>query len=291
MRDRYFQRPARKRLGRRSSVVQHPDCEIMVRITVYAQSEDRRSATCRLMRGGTVVLLLVVIAHGPATGSRPTSAAAPQGGNHVAAKSNGDTTPQKIQRYVRRLFTKYDVNLSGVLEATEWRAMQGTPGRADADRDGILTRGEFIRHVLSYGRSRRITGSAGDLARTTPDFASPPTDSSGESAKRNTKGAAAEPSPDDDYRRDRKFYIPRRRLPKGLPSWFLDRDADGDGQLTLAEYASAGQQSGSTDFSRMDVNRDGLLTAAECAGPLQSDLKPSKKSEPKLPDAKDAETP
>jgi hypothetical protein len=61
-----------------------------------------------------------------------------------------------------------------------------------------------------------------------------------------------------------KFTVPRSRLPKGLPSWFIIRDADGDAQLTLAEYAPDGSQLALHEFTRYDANGDGVVTAQEC---------------------------
>jgi hypothetical protein len=66
-------------------------------------------------------------------------------------------------------------------------------------------------------------------------------------------------------RRQTKFSVPRTRLPRGLPAWFVLRDADGDGQLTMAEFAPKATQSLLDEFARYDRNGDGLATAEECA--------------------------
>jgi hypothetical protein len=61
-------------------------------------------------------------------------------------------------------------------------------------------------------------------------------------------------------------------LPRGLPSWFVLRNTDGDAQLTMAEYAPKPTQSQLDEFARYDRNGDGLLTAEECAlgpGPIR----------------------
>jgi hypothetical protein len=64
-------------------------------------------------------------------------------------------------------------------------------------------------------------------------------------------------------RRSRKFFIPRERLPAGIASWFIDRDADGDGQITMREFSGKWSSEVAAEFSSYDRNRDGVITAAE----------------------------
>jgi Ca2+-binding EF-hand superfamily protein len=52
-------------------------------------------------------------------------------------------------------------------------------------------------------------------------------------------------------------------VPQGLSDEFLRRDRDGDGQLTVAEYAPESKKENLDAFRRFDANRDGLVTAAE----------------------------
>ena len=54
-------------------------------------------------------------------------------------------------------------------------------------------------------------------------------------------------------------------MPNGLPEWFVERDLDGDGQLTLAEFPPAGRPEESLDFESFDENRDGVITSLEGA--------------------------
>ena len=70
--------------------------------------------------------------------------------------------------------------------------------------------------------------------------------------------------PPGGRRRDLKFYVPSKRLPAGLPDWFLARDLDGDGQLTAAEYSPTSLAAELAEFSNYDLNGDGILTAKEC---------------------------
>jgi Ca2+-binding EF-hand superfamily protein len=57
---------------------------------------------------------------------------------------------------------------------------------------------------------------------------------------------------------------PIERLPKGLPDWFTAKDADGDGQVSMAEFAADWTPAKVAEFSRYDLNGDGIITASEC---------------------------
>ncbi len=61
----------------------------------------------------------------------------------------------------------------------------------------------------------------------------------------------------------KRFVTPPSRL-AGVPDWFRAKDTDGDGQLTLAEYAPNSEKALLEQFSRYDRNNDGVLTAPEC---------------------------
>jgi hypothetical protein len=69
-----------------------------------------------------------------------------------------------------------------------------------------------------------------------------------------------------DQARQRKYVVSPSRLPPGLPDWFRQRDRDGDGQLTLAEYAEVGSAAADREFARYDRNQDGLITPREVLG-------------------------
>ena len=49
----------------------------------------------------------------------------------------------------------------------------------------------------------------------------------------------------------------------GTPVWFLSRDRNGDGQLSLVEFAPNLSPAGIAQFGKMDANHDGLITAEE----------------------------
>ncbi len=220
-------------------------------------------------------------------------ASTPSGGPRAAEPASvvAQSVPMKIVRYAQRVVRQYDRDGDGRLQPAEYQAMAGQPTRADADHDGVITPDEFARYVADYAESHKLrpwppAGPPATLASLfTPAEASegPGGDSVAgkaeasttrlEGADRSAKGpapgeskAAAEKAVEEPPggRGETKFYVPPKRLPPGLPDWFLRRDLDGDGQLTLAEFAPRPTAAQLAEFARMDANRDGLVTAREC---------------------------
>ena len=56
---------------------------------------------------------------------------------------------------------------------------------------------------------------------------------------------------------------------EGPPDWFNELDVDGDGQLTIPEFAEELSQQRMREFEAQDTNGDGLLTASEVTGAKQ----------------------
>ncbi len=153
--------------------------------------------------------------------------------------------------------------------------MSGEPSAIDRDQDGVVTLPELQTHILAYGRARApvpvvpsvdsVSGGTdpvdGDSALREDGAPGPETGDGSETSAAPGDGAKAE-----SRRRNTKFFVrPSRRLGK-MPSWFLARDADGDGQLTLREF-SADSPGRSREFEKIDRNGDGVLTPREATAP------------------------
>jgi hypothetical protein len=123
------------------------------------------------------------------------------------------------------------------------------------DGDGQLTASEFARYAAGYGAGRRIRLST--RSDSVPDTAS----ATGETPLGTTTAQDAVPST-VDKRRDMRYFAP---LPGGAPGWFVERDTDGDAQLTLAEFSPRLRSTEVAEFRRYDLNGDGLLTGNELA--------------------------
>jgi hypothetical protein len=199
-----------------------------------------------------------------------------------------EAIPLKVYRYAEALVRQYDRNGDGVLDAQEWQAMRGNPALADTDGDGAITVDEMVQWIVKYGQNRRIRvavppiGLSGDSGA---DEGSP-AKTGGVGKTGGSADAAADKldaEPDfaelEESRRQAKFYVPSKRLPAGLPAWFLARDEDGDGQLSLSEFAPKPTPADLREFERYDLNGDGLITAKECLRALKS-MKASAKKPP-----------
>jgi hypothetical protein len=133
--------------------------------------------------------------------------------------------------------------------------MRGDPRRADADGDDQLTLAELTGYIADFSWRRTFR-----LARPESVAAEPATTASRQPAG----GAPAEvPAEGSAPRRDTQFVVSAARLPAGLPPWFLQRDADGDGQLTLLEFAPQSVPADLAEFAELDHNQDGLVTPRE----------------------------
>ncbi|NUQ62646.1 MAG: hypothetical protein HUU20_09165 [Pirellulales bacterium] len=209
------------------------------------------------------------------------------GAGHADRAVDSSAIPAKTARYAQRLLERYDKDHSKALEKAEWQEMRGEPSCADRDRNGVLSLEELIAHVAEYGRERKIRllpPQPGDLAEMAPllnpemvgpatadeaavgDGRKPRVSESPSAESAATPPDSSAEQPDGPQRRDTKFYVPASRLPSGLPASFLARDADGDGQLTLAEFAPKKSKAELDEFARLDRNSDGVITAAEYLG-------------------------
>ena len=140
---------------------------------------------------------------------------------------------------------RYDSDGSGVLEKHEWGQIRGDPNEIDSDHNGKITEDEMAKRLENYSRGRD-----GDRSDASPDRRSGEARSSG--------------SDNADRPRSYRFMTAIEMLPEGLPPWFSEQDASGDGQVSMAEYSSYWSDQKANEFVRLDLNGDGLITPREC---------------------------
>ena len=117
---------------------------------------------------------------------------------------------------------------------------------------------------MGFGIPPTSSSSSGEKSSGKPSF------SSGSSRPASSDSAAATPAASSGTdskktaHKPARFLTVRERLPKGLPDWFEEKDANGDGQITMAEFTSHWTPEKVAEFARYDLNHDGIITAAEC---------------------------
>lgn len=167
--------------------------------------------------------------------------------------------------------------------------MHGNPKLIDMDRDGRITVDEYAQWVALYASRRRVrlvapdslsSGEAMPLLNPAVWSGSKPTAPRVSAAEqpegavvRGAERSGADRSPEhvpaterNARGEHRKFYVPKSQLPGGLPSWFLSRDRNGDGQVSFAEYCTEGTDTEVREFARYDRNGDGVITPYEVVG-------------------------
>ncbi|HUR53535.1 MAG TPA: EF-hand domain-containing protein, partial [Gemmataceae bacterium] len=149
------------------------------------------------------------------------------------------TVPVGVQfEQAKKLFTRFDLNADGTLNADEmpdglWKDWR----RWDRNRDGVIDfdeYGAYYRGNLDWV-SEKV--AAGEITLKLPKSMTGPTPKAVAQVAPAEKGAPA------------------------LPAWFADLDGDRDGQIGLYEWRAAGRPI--AEFLAMDLDGDGLLPPAE----------------------------
>lgn len=194
--------------------------------------------------------------------------------------------PAKVHRYAKRLVEQYDRNGDGKLQEEEWQRMRGQPARMDADGDRVITTDELTQWIVAFGAQRKLR-LVQPVTEETAETSSSDRPSGQEEAKAEDGSSASPPEqakPSSEASpppaqagvraptRQGRFHVSAKRMPPGLPPWFLQRDTNGDGQITLSEFAPKATAEDRREFSRYDLNGDGVVTPQECT----RNVKPAK---------------
>jgi hypothetical protein len=172
----------------------------------------------------------------------------------------------KVVRYAETLIRRYDTDGDGQLSEPEWASLGESLRVSDLDRDGFITADEFARRIMAYGRRRSLHFVP--LASSPLGVSGAPVGSRNEQKSADASVRVADGTVPSGAERDatnvaKRYFVPATRLPTGLADWFLESDADGDGQVTTAELAKGASAETITQFSALDTNGDGVITASE----------------------------
>lgn len=198
----------------------------------------------------------------------------------------------KVIRYTALILQRCDTDGDGKLQSGEWKKMPGSPQAIDINGDDAVTMEELVWFFASYGQGRTIHRpesvkkyEQSTVPSTTFQFFKPvmpqaPSTTPDETAQQTETedGTSDNTLPDEDTPLDdavyeeiisgkqvsqgKKYYTPSDAL-RGVPSWFLVRDTDGDGQVSLLEFAPSLSPRALALFGKLDKNGDGFITPDE----------------------------
>jgi len=202
--------------------------------------------------------------------------------------------PAKVLRYAATIIQRYDTNGDGVLQREEWERMSGTPQAIDLDGDGQITLDELIWYFTHFGQGRTIHRIVlPDLAepyrfdpanmrlfrpvwhraeaQTTPQAE---TQDVSDDTIEEFMRMHEQPVDDDVFQRlleegqipaERPFHVLPENL-RGVPAWFILLDRNGDGQISLAEFAPTLAPARVALFRQLDRNGNGFIEPDEVRG-------------------------
>jgi len=229
---------------------------------------------------------------GPAGSSSGSAGSIAPGGSSAPPPGSPERQQleERVRQYAQSLFRQYDANKNGVLEREEWQQMRGSPEKADRNNDGRITLEELTARELernqlafsgssssssfgssssgssstasagSSGSSSNWTSRSSSSSGSSGSFSRPSGSGSGWSGHSRSSSSSGKSGQPGRVR----FLTPLERLPKGLPDWFVQKDADGDGQISMAEFAAEWTDAKAAEFQKYDLNNDGIMTPEEC---------------------------
>lgn len=190
----------------------------------------------------------VVPGFGPvaATTSGPVGASV-GGSGGGSTSSQGDD--QRYRDYAKQLFGQYDKNRNGVLEKDEYHEMSNNPKAADKNGDGVISFDELFTWLVEMSKSGSHSGNSSGG------------DNRGRERERERERSKKEEPKQPVYRVP--VPSPIDRLPRGLPEWFLKKDIDRDGQVSMAEFSQEWNESKLAEYFKYDINGDGFIVPTE----------------------------
>ena len=172
---------------------------------------------------------------------------------------DGGSDADRMKRFAQSMIGRYDENRSGSLERDEMQRMPPDQQAADANKDGVITADEMAGHLQNYARGGG--GWGGPRGGEGGGFGGP---RGGEGDRGNDSRSSSRSDSQVAVKKSYRFTPPTERLPDGMPDWFLRNDANGDGQISMAEYARSWSEQLAEEFMRHDLNGDGMITPDEC---------------------------
>ena len=151
--------------------------------------------------------------------------------------------------FAAKLFARLDQDGNGSLNDIEQpETLRTDRGKWDRNLDGAISLEEYTTYYQTSLKSISEKVASGEIYL---------------KAAQPSGAASVNPPLAARVEDSRPVVIRVGRFPQGLPDWFikLDKEGDNDGQVGLYEWKLS--QKPLSEFSAMDLNGDGLLTAEE----------------------------
>jgi hypothetical protein len=170
------------------------------------------------------------------------------------------------------IIRRYDTNGDGKLNETEIAAMSDKFQdfktdwkKYDTNKDSLISADEYKVYMDARMKAREEQRKDGDR-KDEPRKDGDKKDGDKKDGDKKDGDKKAEEKPllrieIDDIEDTKPTVYYARNLPKELPDWFNDLDANKDGQVSLMEWVKGGKSI--RDFAKIDRNDDGLLTPDE----------------------------
>lgn len=159
--------------------------------------------------------------------------------------SSASDSQRKIDDAAQKMMERYDKDQNNLIEKStnEWAELKIDSNQIDLNRNNVITLDEIKRYLTNQEKGLKPEQTVGKIFTT--------------------------------------YTTTYEHLPEGVPSWFLDRDKDNDGQLTLIEFANDQPITKAVigEFEGfLDLNNDGILTVEECYQALKAEEEAKQKA-------------
>lgn len=179
----------------------------------------------------------------------------PQWGGRGGPGGGGFDPSQVSDQQVQERFRRYDRDNDGKISAAEAQQsdrLRGVFQQYDKNADGFMDATEYKAYYVEA-----MSGMAGQSSMSQSWGQGQPGNWGGPEAPGGMGGIGRDGQPLEE---PKPVVLRYGKLPKELPSWFETYDTNKDGQIALYEWRA---ERSAADFTPMDLNGDGLVTAEE----------------------------
>lgn len=180
---------------------------------------------------------------GPPGGGTGGPGGPPGGGMGGPGGSQGSSPWGNPDAMADMFFRRMDQNGDGLLNYDEMsESLRIEREKHDTNRDGFIDQTEFKAYIQARFQNRDGQGGSGGPMGNWP-------------------GMMPQTIPQIEEEEQKPVVYRAGKLPKDMPSWFTQLDADNDGQIGLYEWKSSGRSF--DEFDKLDRNGDGFVVVDE----------------------------